>query len=372
MENSFSHKRTFSTISENNEDNENPNKIQKKNEEFQLYTKEEIDTLYQNKNLFFNKELCLFLNIFEDIPVKVEVMFNNIMTEILDSTYFVKYISMNNHEELKNKNATYGLLLSKKDETKYKLFHLNQKILQLIYKCKNPMISSHVEKKDDKYILNKYITIKYIRNLVINYIEENSIYLVEKTNVEKSFYTFFDINENEKFTIIEVYNKFFDYIQNNHLLFNGIIALDKKLMNLFNIKISILMPFYLFKKHIRNLIIPNNSCKTIYQYVENKNGTVNFYDIFYVLKNDKSIKNGVYRQYDRNNNLLFETYFVNNKESGIRRKWDANGVLRTITTYKENMKNGIQCILDSQSNLIASFQFIENKVIKCEINKLYD
>jgi hypothetical protein len=372
MENSVSRKRTFSTISDNNENNENPNKIQKKNEEFKLYTKEEIDTLYENKNLFFNKELCLFLNIFEDIPVKVEVIFTNIMNHILNQTNFLK--DMNNIDELKNENDTYGLLLSKKSENekKYKLFYLNQKILELIYKCKNPMISSHVEKKDDKYILNKYITIKYIRNLVINYIEENSLYLVEKTNVEKSFYTFFNINENEKFTTIEVYNKFFDYIQNNNLLSNGMIHLDKKLINLFNIKISISIPSYIFKKHIRNLIIPNNSCKTIYQYVENKSGTVNFYDIFYVLKDDKNIKNGVYRKYDKNNNLLFETYFVNNKESGIRRKWDSNGVLRTITTYKDDIKNGLQYILDSQSNLIASFQFIENKVIKCQINKLYD
>ncbi len=60
MENSVSRKRTFSTISDNNENNENPIKIQKKNEEFKLYTKEEIDTLYENKNLFLIKSYVYF------------------------------------------------------------------------------------------------------------------------------------------------------------------------------------------------------------------------------------------------------------------------------------------------------------------------
>ena len=340
--------------------------------------------------LYSNEYAKLNNNMYLDTPVSVKTYYYSIMNIITDNKNFVK--KFNTKKELNefldvNKKCKYFVLCHHKngenhDNHIHSLYHLDKNVAKAMYSCLNKNISSlisidgfnHIFNQNEDtelnmYILCKNINIKDIYLFAYSVINTNSIYMTEKVQLIDDFYSAFNIEKNKLFTRIELYDTIVNYVKEKDLISKcnqSYIVMDTILGNLFNINRPVNCDN--FKKLIKQLIIPNNSNK-IENYFVNTFSDFKVNVSFYTSKN---VKNGLYRKYNNQGKLIFETYYSNNMENGICRKWDENGKLRCMIEYHNNKKNGNQYIFDENENIISEFKYNENNMVSYVISDKYN
>lgn len=330
-----------------------------------------VDTIYTDsifvftpKTAFLSNEACSFLNVFEDMPIGLSSFFNLIINEICDKKNLLN-ISKNVDEFNQYKK---GLITFDKEMNIYCLYDIKPDILQLfksddvnIHKCLSPnsikRFKQNISKKD-------------IYTMVLSHCNNESIYLTEKYYLTNNLYDFFEIDKTLRlqFTIKEIIAKISKYIYDNKLISKvdqRFIIMDQKLNKLFNT--NKLVNIKLLTKLIRQHIVPTGSL-----YYEKIINNISFSDIkiiesCYALPKDG--KNGIYRKYNINGNLILETYYTNDIEDGVRRRWDNNGNLRSICEYVNNKKNGNYIIFDEYYNILVNILFKNNIVINMGVSE---
>ncbi len=321
-------------------------------------------------------------NMYFDIPISIRSYYYSIMNIITNQKNYVK--TFDNIEScndfLKSSVKKYFILCkNNKNEHIHKLYNLDENIAKCMYYSNNKNVSSLITLNgfdrafisNATYNLNKNINIKDIYLFSYSAFNQNSNYINEKVKLINDFYVSFDIDKEKVFTRMEIYDIFIDYVKTHNLIskyHNEYIVMDAKLGNLLNIN----RPIHAsnFRKLIRQLIIPFNSCKIENYLIDSQN----FSDFILnetICKNN-NIKNGLYRKYNKDGKIILETYYVNNIEDGIRKKYDNNGKLRSMIEYHNNKKDGSLIIFDENENVVCEFMYTQNIIVNCNISPIYE
>ncbi|MBL4648916.1 MAG: hypothetical protein JKY03_04240, partial [Aureispira sp.] len=86
-------------------------------------------------------------------------------------------------------------------------------------------------------------------------------------------------------------------------------------------------------------------------------------EIYYILKSNKTIRQGAYSKYNELNNLILEGEYADNYKSGLWKIYSNDGLLKMKGTYEKNQKTGIWEYFNAEKKIIQRFDFSNKKLI---------
>jgi len=86
-------------------------------------------------------------------------------------------------------------------------------------------------------------------------------------------------------------------------------------------------------------------------------------EIYYILKSNKTIRQGAYSKYNELNNLILEGEYADNYKSGLWKIYSNDGLLKMKGTYEKNQKTGIWEYFNAEKKIIQKFDFSNKKLI---------
>jgi TonB family protein len=93
-----------------------------------------------------------------------------------------------------------------------------------------------------------------------------------------------------------------------------------------------------------------------------KNKKEDSIEIYYVLKSDKTIKQGTYSKYNNLNNLILEGEYSDNYKSGLWEIYSNDGILKMKGAYEKCLKTGIWDYFNAENKIIQKFDFSNKKL----------
>lgn len=85
-------------------------------------------------------------------------------------------------------------------------------------------------------------------------------------------------------------------------------------------------------------------------------------EIYYVLKSDKTVKQGKYSKYNSLNNLILKGEYSNNYKSGLWAIYSNDGILKMKGAYEKERKTGVWEYFNEKNKVIQKFDFSNNQL----------
>lgn len=95
-----------------------------------------------------------------------------------------------------------------------------------------------------------------------------------------------------------------------------------------------------------------------------------FKEVYYVLKSDKSVRHGNYKQLGYKNAVLIDGYYKNGVKDSIWKEYRWGGkIKKSVGNYSSDTKVGIWEFYDSKEELEQKYDFTKNELIYFKIDK---
>jgi hypothetical protein len=107
-------------------------------------------------------------------------------------------------------------------------------------------------KKKEKIIFENIENVMKLHKIKNDFFLHTNDFFINNINISDELKIFFNITNDNKYSLSEIYNNFFDFLLKNEILINkNIIIYDQKIENLFNLKKKDILTFNNLNIHLQ-------------------------------------------------------------------------------------------------------------------------
>lgn len=214
-------------------------------------------------------------------------------------------------------------------------------------------------------LVKKYISWETMKSLLRTHVydrvvsgianQEPSMYALP-FKMDRHLCTFLNVPLDTRMTRAQAYTRVMTYIRENNLIIpeTDTFKMDAKLSALFcgvyNEKKLTFIYSYLRMRFVYENAI--QEYKTQFT-----NGDLRPFIVEESYVNEAGKLHGNMRKYDIHGKVIFETYYIDGVENGIRRTWHPNGMLRSYTKFIQGMKDGMSFLFNTDGELVVKILY---------------